>query len=290
MLTQRRLPSLNGLRAFEAAARSGSFARAAVDLSVTPAAVSRLVRLLEQRLDLALFLRQANRLELTPAGATYAAGLTRLFDDAEQLTANLLGERRAQIVTIGVGPSFAIRWLIPRLAQLHVQAPNLETRITTGGEASPFNESWTCGIRLGTGDWPGLFAVPLFAADLLPVCAPGLAVRITRIEDLAAQTLIRVGHAPEDWPLWLGDVAIRPNGPVFEFYGQALQAALDGLGVAMGVRPYIDDDLAAGRLVAPFPRAVSKGKAWYLLHQQRRERELGFMAFRRWIIAAAGQG
>jgi len=191
-------------------------------------------------------------------------------------------------VTIGVGPSFAIRWLIPRLADLHARIPALEVRITTGGAATPFHDGWTCGIRLGTGDWPGLTAVPLVPADLLPVCAPAIAACITKVDDLAAHSLIRVVHAPEDWPLWLGEAAIRPSGPVFEFYGQALQAALDGLGVAMGVRPYIDDDLAAGRLVAPFRRTVSKGKGWYLVYHPARTSEPGLVAFRDWITAAAG--
>ncbi|MBR0656734.1 LysR substrate-binding domain-containing protein [Plastoroseomonas arctica] len=288
MLTPRRLPSLNGIRAFEAAARSGSFARAAEELAVTPAAISRLVRLLELRLGLPLFLRQANRLTLTPPGAAYAAGLTRILDDTARLTAEILGDGQTQIVTIGVGPSFAIRWLIPRLAALQAQAPAIEVRITTGGAATPFQDGWTCGIRLGTGDWPGLVAVPLVSADLLPVCAPALAARIQHVQDLAPHTLIRVAHAPEDWPLWLGDAAIRPGGPVFEYYGQALQAALDGLGVAMGVRPYIDDDLAAGRLVAPFRRTVSKGKSWYLVYQPVRAKEPGLAAFLNWIREAAG--
>ncbi|MES2712319.1 MAG: LysR substrate-binding domain-containing protein [Pseudomonadota bacterium] len=283
MLASRRLPSLNGLRAFESAARSGSFAKAADELAVTPSAISRMVRLLEQRLGLALFLRQANHLVLTPAGATYAAGLTRILDETARLTADVQGESRAQIVTIGVGPSFAIRWLIPRLADLQAHSPGIEVRIVTGGAAGPFNESWTCGIRLGTGEWPGLTAVPLFPADLLPVCAPALAARITRSEDLASHSLIRVAHAPEDWPLWLGDAGVRPSGPVFEYYGQALQAALDGLGVAMGVRPYINDELTAGRLVAPFARTVSKGKAWYLIHHPARASEAGFAKFREWI-------
>ena len=126
--------------------------------------------------------------------------------------------------------------------------------------------------------------------DLLPVAAPAIAARIGDVTALARETLIRVAHAPEDWPRWLaalGAEGLRAGGPVFDYYGQAIQAALDGLGVAMGVRPYIDDDLAAGRLVAPFPRSVSKGMRWYLVHHPAREAEPGFTAFRRWIITAA---
>lgn len=284
----RRLPSLNGIRAFEAAARTGSFVAAAAELNVTPAAISRLVRLLELRLGIALFARHANRLVPTAAGLAYQTGLTRILDDTARLTEQVVAMAGAKVVTVGVGPTFAVRWLIPRLAELQRQAPEIEVRIVTGGQTVPFSDGWTCGIRLGDGDWPGLTATPLFSADLLPVAAPTIAARIGDVADLARETLIRVAHAPEDWPRWLTAIGaeIHAGGPVFAYYGQAIQAALDGLGVAMGVRPYIDDDLAAGRLVAPFPRSVSKGMRWYLVHHAAREAEPGFLAFRDWLIAA----
>jgi LysR family glycine cleavage system transcriptional activator len=287
----RRLPSLNGIRAFEAAARTGSFVAAAAELNVTPAAISRLVRLLEQRLGIALFARHANRLTPTEAGLAYQTGLTRILDDTARLTEQVVAMAGAKVVTVGVGPTFAVRWLIPRLAGLQRQAPEIEVRVVTGGQTVPFSDGWTCGIRLGDGNWPGLQATPLFPADLLPVAAPAIAARIGDVAALARETLIRVAHAPEDWPRWLaamGAAGVGAGGPVFPYYGQAIQAALDGLGVAMGVRPYIDDDLAAGRLVAPFPRSVSKGMRWYLVHHAAREAEPGFAAFRRWLIAACG--
>ncbi|HEY4252957.1 MAG TPA: LysR substrate-binding domain-containing protein [Roseomonas sp.] len=290
MPAPRRLPSLNGIRAFEAAARGGSFVAAATELNVTPAAISRLVRLLELRLGIGLFARHANRLVPTAAGLAYQSGLTRILDDAARLTAEVVAMAGAQVVTLGVGPTFAVRWLIPRLADLQRQAPAIEVRVVTGGLAVPFNDAWTCGIRLGDGHWPGLQATPLFPADLLPVCAPAIAPRIPDVAALAGETLIRVAHAPEDWPRWLaaqGAPGIRAAGPVFDYYGQALQAALDGLGVAMGVSPYIDDDLAAGRLVAPFASPVSKEMRWYLVHHAARAAEPGFVTFRRWLITAA---
>jgi LysR family glycine cleavage system transcriptional activator len=293
MLAPRRLPSLNGIRAFEAAARGGSFVAAAAELNVTPAAVSRLVRLLELRLGIALFARHANRLAPTAAGLAYQAGLTRLLDEAARLTEQVVAIGGARIVTVGVGPTFAVRWLIPRLADLQRQAPEIEVRVVTGGQMVPFSDGWTCGIRLGDGTWPGLSATLLFPADLLPVAAPAIATRISAVADLARETLIRVAHAPEDWPRWLAAVdapGIRAAGPVFDYYGQALQAALDGLGVAMGVRPYIDDDLAAGRLVAPFADSVEKAQRWYLVHHPSRMAEPGFAAFRDWLVGAAGAG
>ncbi|WP_240655118.1 LysR substrate-binding domain-containing protein [Rhodovarius crocodyli] len=286
----RRLPSLNGIRAFEAAARLGGFAAAAEELHVSPAAVSRLVRLLEERLGVPLFDRAPNRLLLTPAGAHFHPGLTQMLDRLSALTDEVRELAGAQVVTLGVGPTFAIRWLIPRLGGLQRALPGVELRITTGGETVPFSEAWSAGVRLGEGEWPGLEATPLFPADLLPVMSPALAARLTEPGELARQNLLRVAHGPEDWGLWsraAGLPALRAHGPVFEYYGQALQAALDGLGVAMGIRPYVDDDLAAGRLVAPFPLAVPKGKGWYLVYRPSRLAEPGFLAFRDWLLGEA---
>ncbi len=287
----RRLPFLNGVRAFEAAARAGSFAGAAEELHVSPAAVSRMVKLLEDRLGLALFERGANRLSLTPAGRTYQAGLTRILDELALLTDQVTATGRRRVLTVGVGPTFAIRWLIPRLADFRRHAPEVDVRITTGGASVPFDPDWSCGIALGDGSWPGLTAEPLFAADLLPVCSPATARSLSRPADLEAASLLRVVHAPEDWPRWLqaaGLAGTDAAGPVFEYYGQALQAAVDGVGVAMGIRPYVDDDLAAGRLVAPFDLTVSKGKGWFLVYRPARSAEPAFVAFRDWMLGNAG--
>lgn len=288
----RRLPFLNGIKAFEATARHGSLAKAAEELHVTPAAVSRMVRLLEQRLDVSLFHRSANRLAPTLAGQLYQAGLTRIFDQLADLTDRVARHAERHVLTVGVGPTFATRWLIPRLAAFREVAPEVEVRITTGGVAAPFADDWSCGIVLGDGSWSGLEAEPLFDADLTPVCTPGLGRGLSAPTDLQTVDLLRVSHAPEDWPSWLdaaGVPKITEKGPVFEYYGQALQAALDGLGVAMGIRPYIDDDLRAGRLIAPFARSVPKGKRWFLVYRRQRVDDPAFAAFRRWIRDEIGK-
>src|ERR1041385_7203007 len=286
----RQLPFMNGIKAFEAAARTGSFAKAADELHVTPAAVSRMGHLLEDRLRLNLFDRKANRLAATPAGQAYQVGLTQLFDALANLTAQVTAMGGARVLTVGVGPTFAIRWLIPRLADFQKRAPDIEVRFATGGEAAPFSEDWTCGIRLGNGEWPSLEATPLFEADLTPVCAPLRAQRLKRPEDLKGEMLLRVAHAADDWPRWFKAAnlsGIEPQGPKFDYYGHALQAATDGVGVAMGIRPYIDDDLAAGRLGAPFALSVPKRARWYLVYRAAREGEPAFIAFRDWIVRAA---
>lgn len=286
----RQLLYLNGIRTFEAAARWGSFAGAAGELNVTPAAVSRMVRLLEQRLGVELFERRANRLVPTAAGKAFQIGLGPILDALALLTEQIKSQAGSRVLTIGVGPTFAVRWLIPRLAGFREIAPEIEVRMTTGGVAAPFSDDWTCGIKLGGGEWPGLVAERLFEAKLIPVCAPRFARGLGRAQDLDPRTLLRVAHAKTDWPTWLRSAGVKgvvARGPVFEFYAQALQAAADGVGLALGIRPYIDDDLAAGRLVAPFELSVLKGSHWFLIYKTARQDEAAFRLFRSWLMRAA---
>jgi LysR family glycine cleavage system transcriptional activator/LysR family transcriptional regulator of beta-lactamase len=281
------LPSLNGLRAFEAAGRLGSFAAAGAELAVTQAAISRMVRLLESRLGFALFERHANRLTLTWQGKALLPGLSQAFDAIASLAAQVASASAVPVLTIGVGPSFAMRWLIPRLGTFQARHPDIEVRIATGGAINPFRHDWTCGILLGDGAFPGHDCEPLFSADLFPVCAPALARHLATPADLKAHTLLQVAHAAEDWPLWLraAGVKLRPEkrSPKFDTYALALQAALDGLGVAMALRPYVADDVAAGRLVAPFALTVPKGQAWYLVSAPARREDPALRAFRAWV-------
>jgi LysR family glycine cleavage system transcriptional activator len=288
----RKLPFLNGIRAFEAAARAESFAGAAGELHVTPAAISRMVQLLEQRLGVPLFERKANGLTLTAAGRVYRTGLTQVFDQLASLTAQITAMAGSRVLTVGVGPTFATRWLIPRLALFQKQEPDIEVRFATGGATLPYNDEWTCGIRLGRGDWPGFGADRLFAADFTPVCSPATAMRLKRPDDLRSETLLRVAHAADEWPSWFESVGlskIRVKGPEFDYYGQALQAAADGVGVAIGISPYIDDDIKAKRLVTPFAQSVSKGEHWYLIYRDGRSDEAALRAFRAWILSVAAK-
>src|SRR5262249_23091501 len=283
----RRLPSLNGLRAFEAAARHGSFVGAGEELHVTQAAVSRMVRLLEARLGFPLFDRLPNGLALTAQGKALQPGLTAAFDAIAGITEQVAAMRTTPVLTLGIGPSFAMRWLIPRLASFYREHPGIEVRIATGGAMNPFRDDWTCEIRLGDGDWPGCEAEPLFSADLFPVCTGTIAARLARPSDLTNETLLQVAHSPDEWPLWLAAAGVKLRastlGPRFDNYAMALQAAVDGMGVAIGLRPYVEDDIAAGRLVAPFSLAVPKGRAWYLVYRPFRRDDPGLVAFRGWL-------
>lgn len=285
------IPPLNGLRAFEAAARTGSFVAAASELHVSPSAVSRLVKLLEQRLSVGLFDRLANGLVLTERGAVYFADVSAAFQRLAHATERVTASQAASLL-IGAGPTLAMRWLIPRLTSFHAAHPEIDVRLSTAvADADPIKADWTAGIRIGAGTWPGLAAHFLFTADLFPVCTRALAARLRKPEDLRNVTLLQVANAAEDWPLWLK--AARANdldlshAQQFDYPAFALQAAVDGLGVAMARAPFVADDLAAGRLVRPFKLAVPKGKGWYLVHRPAQETNVALRAFRDWIVGAA---
>ena len=168
----RRMPSLNGLRAFEAAARHGSFVGASQELNVTQAAISRMVRLLEARLGIELFERLPNGLVLTAQAEALKPSLTAAFDLIAASVEQVVAMRTTPVLTIGVGPSFAMRWMIPHLASFYGTHRDIEVRLATGGAINPFRDDWTCGILLGKGDWPGLAAEPLFRPTCFPYAPP----------------------------------------------------------------------------------------------------------------------
>jgi LysR family transcriptional regulator, regulator of gene expression of beta-lactamase len=283
----RKLPSLNALRAFEAAARLSSFTAAAAELHVTQAAVSRSVKLLESQLGQALFERHANALTLTDAARLLLPELTASFDRVAAAVQRVAGAHSRPALTVGVGPTFAMRWLIPRLGRFKALHPEIEIHITTGGAAAPLQDEWTCSITLGRDAKAGVTSLPLFSPWYSPVCSPRIAKKVREPKDLYRSTLLDVRHAPGDWSLWLGkaglDEAKIANRVVFEFYAFALQAALDGVGVAIGLQPYIVDDMAAGRLVTPFALSVRKEQGWYLTFRDAAKKHPDFVAFMGWM-------
>ncbi len=284
---RRTLPSLNGLRAFESAARLGSFTAAAAELSVTQAAVSRSVRLLEAQLGCRLFGRHANALALTDQGRLLLPELTASLERIAAAVQRVAGPATRPVLTVGVGPTFAMRWLIPRLARFQALHPGIEVHTTTGGAAAPLRGEWTCSITLGRDSTPGVSSLSLFSPDYSPVCSPRIAKRVAAPEDLYKATLLDVRHAPGDWSLWLAKAKLDESRiakrSVFEYYAFALQAALDGAGVAIGLHPYIVDDLAAGRLVMPFDLTVTKKQGWFLTFRDAVRDEPAFVAFRDWV-------
>lgn len=285
------LPTLTGLRAFECAARRGSFTAAAAELHVTQAAISRSVKALEQQLGCALFARSANTLALTAEGRELLPQLSAAFAAMTQAVARVQAARAAPVLTVGAGPTFAIRWLIPRLPRFAQQHPRIELHTTTAGATALLRSEWTCSLRQGKDPSPGVVNQPLFSPRMGPVCGPQLAKKLKSPADLYKVPLLDVVHTPEDWTLWLRQAGLDParvdRRNVFPYHSFALQAALDGLGVAMGPQPYVVDDLRAGRLVAPFELKVTKPQGWYLVYRKETEGNPAFEAFRRWVKTEA---
>jgi LysR family transcriptional regulator of beta-lactamase len=288
----RQLPSLNGLRAFEAAGRHGSFTTAATELNVTQTAVSRMVRVLEQRLGFALFRRRANALELTVQGQALLTGLTDSLDSIARLTEQVAAMRAGPVLTVGVGPTLAVNWLIPRLGRFYQSHPQIEVRMATGGRTRPVRDDWTCTIRRDTSSWPGYIAEELFPSTLVPVCTPALAAGLRHPADLRKATLIFVPHLANDWACWFEAAGlrqpIRPGAEVFfDNNAMAVQAVLDGVGIAAVQPLYVTDALINGRLVAPFPIIATKREGWYLEYRPFRAEDAALLAFRVWLHGEA---
>lgn len=288
------LPSLKGLRAIEAAARLGSFIAAAGELNVTQTAVSRLVKMVEQQLGQRLFDRHANTLTLTPAGRDLAPLLSDAFRRLESAVAGVHRRPTGPVVTVATGPTFAMRWLIPRLPDFQRRRPGIEVRVTTAiGELVELRPDWTATIRLGASAPRGLAGDLLFGAALFPVCAPKLGAELRAPKDLRHATLLEVAHAPKDWPDWLNAAGLDPAAlrkrTSFDYSAYAIQAALDGLGVALAREPYVADDLAAGRLVKPFNLAIEDAtRGWHLIYRTEMREDAAFAAFRGWLLEVTG--
>lgn len=196
--------------------------------------------------------------------------------------------RSGPVLTVGVGPTLAITWLIPRLANFYRSYPDVEVRMATGGATRPVRDDWTCTIRRDAAALPGYEAERLFPSAVVPVCTPKLASTLHSPDDLRNATLIVVSGMPNEWPHWFEAAGLRspvqPAGEVsFESNVMAMQATLDGAGVAIAQIPYISDALAAGRLVAPFPIVARTVGDWRLEYRAIRREDPALLAFRDWL-------
>ncbi|UGX94513.1 transcriptional regulator GcvA [Bradyrhizobium barranii subsp. barranii] len=291
-----RLPSLNGLRAFEAAARHLSFTLAASELNVTQTAISHQIRRLEEELGIRLFVRQNRALALTPEARDYLPGVRAAFNDLRLATDRLLRKDDDKVLTVSTLASLAAKWLLPRLTDFQEQHPGIDVRITTSTSLVDFQrDNVDAAIRYGRGQWPGLRADWLMADELFPVCSPSLLrgdKPLRQPEDLKGYPLLHTSNAnSDDWRLWLtaaglpGDIARQP-GITFDMIFMTIQAAIDGIGVAMGRTSYVQDDIAKGRLVVPFKIALPADAGFYLVAPEGRREAPKLAAFRAWMIAA----
>jgi len=290
-----RLPSLNGLRAFEAAARHLSFTLAAAELNVTQTAISHQIKRLEEELGIRLFVRQNRALALTGEARDYLPGVRAAFNDLRLATDRLLRRDDDKVLTVSTLASLAAKWLLPRLTDFQEAHPGIDVRITTSASFVDFQrDNVDAAIRYGRGQWPGLRADWLMADELFPVCSPALVKGDKPLrcpEDLKDHVLLHTNNS-DDWRLWLTAAGLsarisRQPGITFDMTFMTVQAAIDGIGVAMGRTSYVQDDIAKGRLVVPFRIALPADAGFYLVSPDGRRDAPKLAAFRQWVVAAA---
>jgi LysR family glycine cleavage system transcriptional activator len=292
-----RLPSLNGLRAFEAAARHLSFTQAASELNVTQTAISHQIRRLEEELGLRLFIRKNRALALTPQARDYLPGVRAAFNDLRLATDRLLRKDDDNVLTISTLASLAAKWLLPRLSTFQEAHPGIDVRITTSPSLVDFKGGDVdAAIRYGRGHWSGVRTDWLMADELFPVCSPVLLKGDRPLkcpQDLVHHTLLHTsGGYDDDWRLWLtaadlpADIS-KPPGVTFDLIFMTVQAAIDGIGVAMGRTSYVQDDIAKGRLVVPFKIALPADAGFYLVSPEGSAEPAKLKAFRQWLVASA---
>ena len=292
-----RLPSLNGLRAFEAAARHLSFTQAASELNVTQTAISHQIKRLEEELGIRLFIRQNRALALTPEAQGYLPGIRAAFNDLRLATDRLLRSDDDHVLTVSTLASLAAKWLLPRLSPFQEVHPGIDVRITTSTNLVDFQrDNVDAAIRYGRGQWPGVRADWLMADELFPVCSPALLNGNKPLkcpEDLRDHVLLHTSNAnSDDWRLWLTAAGLPTNistkpDVTFDLVFMTVQAAIDGVGVAMGRTAYVQDDIAKGRLVVPFKIALPTDAGFYLVSPAGRTDSPKLSAFRQWLIASA---
>ncbi|WP_171177038.1 LysR substrate-binding domain-containing protein [Ruegeria sp. HKCCD8929] len=280
------LPPLNALRAFEAAGRHLNFRLAAEEIGVTQGAVAQQVRGLEARLGVQLFDRLPRGLRLTEAGRRFHAPLRQAFRLIGE-AAETLAERRP--LTLSVTPSFASKWLVPRLGDFTAQHPGIEVQVDARERLANFqSDGVDIAVRQGHPPFgPGLVAEPLFATEYVAICSPGLAEGLHATEDLARQTLLNDTHGL--WPLFLDEMGVAATQRMMNFSqtSLAIDAAVAGQGVALANAPLVSAELASGRLVRPFAQSLSADLGFYIVTpRQPRHPEL-VAVMRDWLLSQA---
>lgn len=267
----RRLPPLNALKTFEAAARSESFTRAAEELHVTQGAVSQQVKALEASLGVKLFHRERQRLAITDAGRDYLAVVRDALDRIAVGTERLVQRQNTGVLTVSTSPDFAAKWLVHRLGRFAERHPDIDLRISATMHQVDFaREDVDIAVRHGDGNWPGLDVVRLCSEQLFPVCSPKLVsgrARIAKPADLLKVPLLRL----EDWKNWrrwfdsagIADPAM--HGPILNRASMLIDAAIDGHGVALARTALAAWDLINGRLVRPFDLSLKMPNTYWIV-------------------------
>ncbi len=292
----RRLPSLNGLRAFEAAARHESFTKAADELCVTQGAVSHQVKALEAELGVKFFNREPKRLIITEAGRRYLEVVRDALDRIAAGTDSLQQRQNAGVLTVSTSPNFASKWLVHRLGRFAEAHPGIDLRVSANMHHVDFaREDIDIAVRHGDGTEHGLHVTRLYTEELLPVCSPALLAGphpLRQPRDLMHHTLLHMDHR-QDWSKWLvaagvGDMDLS-RGPVFNQASMGIDAAVDGQGVALARTGLAAHDLIAGRLIRPFDLALAVPYAYWIVCPKATANLPKITTFRDWLLAEAAE-
>jgi len=302
---------LNALRAFEAAARHLSFKKAANELHVTPGAVSHQVKLLEDFLGVALFRRLTRALELTADAQAILANVREGLDSLQAAVETVRQRERTCALTVMAPPNFAARWLVPRLGRFTQSNPNLELHVASrpamidgreNGVVVPVSDARDDAplvmVRFGSGHYPGLHVDEVFSAVYVPVCSPKLTKGprgIHKPQDLRNYTLLHDDTVIEEgarpsWADFLGSMGMNGDidatrGPHFSDASLALEAAIEGMGVTLAMKPLVSAEIEAGRLAIPFNVTAPTSYAFYLVTPESALENRGVAAFREWLLA-----
>lgn len=301
--TLARLPPLTALRAFVVAAKYSSFARAAEELHVTPAAIGQQIRQLEAHLGCALFERNGRTLRLTDDGSAVLPGLSEGFERIIEALTRLAADESSGLLTVSVTPSFAAKWLVPRLEKFNAAHPGIDVRLAASMALVDFSvEEVDCSIRYGAGIYPGLSVEKLLTEAVFPVCSPALLagpVPLLHPAQLKHHPLLhddspdRDASCP-DWRMWLLAAGIAEvnarQGPRFNQSSLVLEAAIAGQGVGLAKAQLAEADLKAGRLVRPFGAAQRVEFAYYFVSPPNRTVLPKVAAFRQWLRAETALG
>ncbi len=295
----RNLPPLNSLRAFETAARHLSFTKAAEELHVTPAAISHQIKALEEQMGVPLFRRLTRALRLTEAGQAALPSLRDGFDKLADGVDLLRAHDESGAITVSLDPSFAAKWLVPRLDRFRAAHPDLDVRLDATDKLADFQrDNVDLAIRYGGGNYLGLEVERLLSEEIFPVCSPKLLegpAPLAQPGDLRHHTLIHLEWGSEDvtaptWRMWLLAAGVHDidftRGPVFSMTSLALQAAIEGQGVALASSFLVADDLAADRLVVPFDLSVCDPLdfAYHIVVPKRTADLPKVVAFKTWLL------
>jgi LysR family transcriptional regulator, glycine cleavage system transcriptional activator len=295
MHPRRLLPSMTSLMVFEAAARTGSFGRAASRVALTQSAVSRAIATLEQSLGVMLFARTGRRVQLTEAGRIYAEQIGIALDQIRRATTAAIEVPKSPApLALATLPSFGMRWLAPRLPRLFARHPDLA--VSFAARVAPFDfasESFDAAIHFGDADWPGAGSDFLMRESMIPVCAPQLLRegKLSAPADLADHPLLEQSTRPNAWREWFDLAGVRVGAlrtrPKFEHFMMLAQAAAAGAGVALVPRFLVEPELSDGTLVRPFEISLQSRHAYYLVYPYGKLNQPSFTMFRDWLLEEA---